>query len=148
MSLSGAGIYSEVYIKIPGSSFNPFLRPFRSLATTGNSFTLRFNTDGATTRSGYALEWSCPTAAVEKMNIPEVRVGPNPASDLLYIKFLQKADRECTIRLMDVSGHLIEKIKLLNQDDTTLDVSILIPGIYLLEIRSGTSVSTRKIAIE
>lgn len=116
--------------------------------TTGNSFTLVFSSDGATTRAGYALVWSCPTAAVEKMNVPAVMVGPNPASDLLYIKFLQNADRECTIRLLDISGQLIKKIKRLDQDDTTLDVSTLKPGIYLLEVRSGMSVSTRKIAIE
>lgn len=147
MSLSGAGIYSEVYIKIPGSSFNPFLRPFRSLATTGNSFTLRFNSDGATTRSGYALEWSCPTASINETTTPDFSIYPNPTDDHLYI--VSNGNRQVlwSAELYDVQGKLIRTAASVNGNRVKLTVFHCRQGIYILKVKTAYHIHSFKVLI-
>ena len=117
------------------------------ITTSGNVFTIRFNSDGATTRAGYSLVWSCPTAAVENKLLPDVVVGPNPARDKLYVKFIGAWQENCSIKLIDITGKLVLKENFAYQE-IILDLSNLSPGLYLLQVSSDKYHSTQKILIE
>ncbi len=117
------------------------------LLTSGNSFTVRFKSDGSNTRAGYSLVWSCPTAAIEEPMFSGLQVYPNPASDLLNIHFTGNIDMHRTIRLFDISGKLICSNKIIGSEEFIMNVAGLKPGLYLLLMIAGDDYSTQKIMI-
>ena len=65
----------------------------------------------------------------------ELKVYPNPASDVIYIEFLANINEDNDINIMDVTGHLIEKRHLsFKSGKFQLDVSDLSAGAYFIEI--------------
>lgn len=71
-------------------------------------------------------------------------VYPNPANDKLYIKLGLQVP-EVSIVLQNVLGEVLLQNELTVHDDPFVDVKGMKPGIYFLQVRSGNSVSTRKI---
>lgn len=76
---------------------------------------------------------------------PPQRVYPNPASDRLYI---ESETVDGVITLFDLSGQSVLNEPAGATGLTTLDVSALSPGIYLLQIRSDKQVTHQKIHIK
>ena len=72
----------------------------------------------------------------------QIRVYPNPVKDLLHIKADQKAT---SLTVYDLAGkpHIHQ-----TENTSEIDVSNLVPGIYLLEVYSGQQRVVRKIQIE
>ncbi len=116
--------------------------------TSGSAFTLRFHSDGATTRAGYSLVWSCPTAAVEQMPFPEIMVYPNPGRNSLNIEFSDISSKQWAVSLTDTQGKLVLDEMILVRELAVLDVSKVKPGIYLLKLISGNTIVSRKVVIQ
>ena len=117
------------------------------LATSGNSFTLRFNTDGATTRSGYALEWSCPTASINEASTPDFSIYPNPTDDHLYI--VSNGNRQVlwSAELYDVQGKLIRTAASVSGNRVKFTVSHCRQGIYILKVKTAYQIHSFKVLI-
>ncbi len=80
------------------------------------------------------------------LNIPKgenVYIYPNPASDMLYIL----ADSEIEIRLMDISGSLVQQTAFKKRRAHVLHIGELPDGLYFLHIHGRGIVSVRKIWI-
>lgn len=74
-------------------------------------------------------------------------VYPNPASNFTTVNAGAKyADEE--LYLYDINGRLICKSKLDSNGETSLDVSVLKPGIYCIQIISATTKIIDKIIVE
>ena len=70
----------------------------------------------------------------------EFIIGPNPATDQIFIT---KIDSELIDwKLRSVSGEL-----LLNGDSKQIDVSFLISGTYILEVRTSNGSGSKKVLI-
>ncbi|NNF35308.1 MAG: T9SS type A sorting domain-containing protein [Saprospiraceae bacterium] len=64
----------------------------------------------------------------------KIEVNPNPFSDRLIITHHSKG--ELNLELMDIEGRVVKALKL-NRHHTELDCSDMMPGIYLLTVRSS-----------
>ena len=84
-------------------------------------------------------------SSLDAATTPPQRIYPNPASDRLYIES-ETLDGE--ISLFDLSGQSVLSEPAGDTGLTTLDVSALSPGIYLLQIRSDKQVTHQKIHIK
>lgn len=118
------------------------------IITAGNVFTIRLHSDGASTRAGYSLVWSCPTAAVDELPVPGLETFPNPAKDQLNIHFTGGLRNSWTTSLFDITGKLVRSKKINGSDEFIMNVAGLNPGLYLLLVVSGDQLVTQKILLE
>ena len=78
----------------------------------------------------------------------KVLIFPNPASDLLILQTQTDLENDVGVRLFDINGKEVVKIKLLKGSNTnTIDVENLIGGSYILELREGSNRSQHKVLI-
>lgn len=85
---------------------------------------------------------------VASVNQPETAVNfdvyPNPANDLIHIRFSAKGIRN--IQLIDMSGKIVRNEHLMNEENLQMDLQHLRSGIYLLRaIHQNGQVSSRKV---
>jgi hypothetical protein len=80
-------------------------------------------------------------------NLP-VSVFPNPANNQLFIQ-ATLPEHNVLLRLSDDVGHLVKEITETNiaagAYSKSIDISDLVPGIYLLEISSGDERVIKKV---
>lgn len=64
--------------------------------------------------------------------LPEIRLGPNPAGNFLTISisFAQKLE----LRILNYTGQLAQRRQLGAQNNHTVDISALAPGLYILQL--------------
>lgn len=76
-----------------------------------------------------------------------VKISPVPAKDKILIQFSSPEKGNTSIRLLSLSGKPLKTFQLGLQKDgqLTIPVSDLLSGMYLLELRCGDKVSTKKI---
>jgi hypothetical protein len=73
-------------------------------------------------------------------------VVPNPASDLICLRFSTAATTDLVISLYDVVGRCLLE-DLLTTREPCMDISIFASGVYLLQISMGQQTYTRKVLI-
>jgi hypothetical protein len=71
-----------------------------------------------------------------------VRIYPNPATDLLYI---DGSEKELVVNIYNIAGSMLISKKVSNSD--VIDISSLTSGIYLLKINDGASSEIRKVSV-
>ncbi|HYG14427.1 MAG TPA: T9SS type A sorting domain-containing protein, partial [Bacteroidia bacterium] len=83
--------------------------------------------------------------SIFELNNKAVYVYPNPASSVVTIAVTEQSP----IKLTDLQGREIP-YQLISSDNetTTLDVSALSNGIYLLHIQSGNTTATHKLVVQ
>ena len=90
--------------------------------------------------------------AISKMNSlsGQVRIYPNPASDVLYVALEMEQQEEVRIELYSVANSLIyrEDIRSSEVKEAHIDVHDLTPGTYLLRITSDEVPHTFKVIVE
>jgi len=75
-------------------------------------------------------------------NIP-FQIYPNPADGMLMVKLGEQVSQaDCIV--MNVLGETLLKSKLLSNDNSSIDLTSITPGIYFLQVRSGDRTSTQK----
>ena len=88
---------------------------------------------------------------VEQEHIGDFSLFPNPAEDVLNIRFEQKAGIPTTIVITDISGKQVmeQKINSAKGDNLVLlDIENLSPGIYLVGLGQGSTMKTQKVVIQ
>jgi hypothetical protein len=85
-------------------------------------------------------------------NLPAERLSlhPNPARDKLYIDFGEDRSKSAKIEICNMMGKIVRNYETGEITDTTFiaDVSGLDPGIYLMILRNGSGIVTKKFIIE
>lgn len=97
-------------------------------------------------------EFSYGTVSTDEIKpYTDMNIYPNPASDKLNIDFYLPQQNNVTVRLVDLVGKtmLKQQVGQLNAGPRSikLNTSEFTPGIYLLEIKIGNDISTKKISI-
>ena len=64
-------------------------------------------------------------------------VYPNPSSDKVNIDFNKVPDGGMELLIYDLTGRLVQSVLIGNERHTTIDISNLNKGVYILNIRSG-----------
>jgi hypothetical protein len=80
----------------------------------------------------------------------EMTLYPNPAKSHFDVIFANKDLQDCALEIYDITGKLERKVDLGNQVDvrSTVDVTGLASGIYLVKSRLGDRHATHKLVIE
>jgi len=78
----------------------------------------------------------------EDIFLDNVRIFPNPASDMLTVSSEINIDK---IEIFDVSGRLIMGIE---QPDNQLSIAHISSGIYIVNVFTGSGVSSKKVVIQ
>ena len=117
------------------------------IATSGNSFTIRFQSDGASNQAGYTIVWSCPTAAIKHPDISKFAIYPNPASEQLKIIPKENFTGNCSARLYDLNGKLVKSVNTGISQLLSIPVNDCRQGIYLLQIVTHEYIYSQKIVI-
>jgi hypothetical protein len=94
-------------------------------------------------------EWGNPIEFYTRINqeneISEIKVYPNPASDYLHIDFEKSST---TIEQAILYNHLGQKVLEVKQENNTVDVSGLTPGMYFIEVITNEGRIGTKLVIE
>ncbi|MDB5228154.1 MAG: hypothetical protein JWN78_2347 [Bacteroidota bacterium] len=78
-----------------------------------------------------------------------MKIFPNPARDRLIIENLFEDNKECSVTLFSFKGESIKEIKLAAGEHTAhMEVGDLSPGFYLLVMKKGDRVFSKKIIIQ
>ncbi len=83
----------------------------------------------------------------EHRNTFQMQVFPNPATTLLQLELTAGGTVSGNVELLDTKGVAVMRNELKN-GNVTLSVGNLPKGIYLLRVRNGAVVQTRKVVIE
>jgi 3',5'-cyclic AMP phosphodiesterase CpdA len=76
----------------------------------------------------------------ELNNALNISVFPNPASDKLTIECIQNAD----IQILNLEGQILQRLTTIDQQ-TTLDLSELSSGIYIIKVKTNMGCAIRKL---
>lgn len=78
-----------------------------------------------------------------------IKVGPNPASDFIYISF-EDLEGIYTLNLSDITGRKIseQKVDILGNTQKSVSVQNLASGIYILNVTNGTANASYKISVQ
>ncbi|MCD6013305.1 MAG: hypothetical protein K0Q79_3167 [Flavipsychrobacter sp.] len=78
-------------------------------------------------------------------------ISPNPASDVLYIKFAAEGEENMVITLTDITGKIVGNTisakTAKGANDIQYPITGMPPGLYLLNIADGTHNITKKVVI-
>jgi hypothetical protein len=92
-----------------------------------------------------------PNVGLGSLNIDDIMsVYPNPTSDKLYLRLVNRMDKDVKVTVMDLLGKsiLTESLngKVLQAQE--LDLSKQPSGIYLLKVEAGDKVYMKKIQVD
>lgn len=83
--------------------------------------------------------------AVDKQNLSEIKVHPNPASERITVSNTAKINR---LTLVDLSGKQVFSMNAINNTELSFAVDSYLPGIYMLHISTNSGVVVKKIVIQ
>ncbi len=111
----------------------------------GKGLTFQFFSDGSVVEAGWAATISCfSTVGAEELEKNKVSVYPNPAITFVQIK---ATDNIRQIKVLDQNGKTIIDNTVGDVNDYQLDIRSLNPGIYMLQITSGTTTLVQKLSV-
>ncbi|MBI1288531.1 MAG: T9SS type A sorting domain-containing protein [Flavobacteriales bacterium] len=90
---------------------------------------------------------SIGTVGIEEGELANVEVYPNPASNYLTVKVPAEIDGTIDLQLLDVAGNLVES-RTIAAGITSLNVSSLSSGVYVLQMRSEKGIYNRRLVVE
>ncbi len=103
-----------------------------------------WNISCSSSKSSYSTSKSnvkTATTGIETfLNSENVKIFPNPANDIITISIPQQA----TIEITNIQGQIIKTLNITNQE-TTIDVSGLSGGVYIIKVMSDKRVVVRKL---
>jgi hypothetical protein len=119
-------------------------------APSGKMF-LAFSTNYSGTADGWTAYYETDLVRVPDMQAEDnISIYPNPASDLISIRFDGTSYSRGIVYLTDLSGKVLLSRKIDNKNDHQfeLDVNSINPGMYILIFENGSNICFyRKVVI-
>lgn len=100
---------------------------------------------GAILNDLWTYQLTLPTSSNELNNDTEVRVYPNPASDLLFVN--TGTDRNSAVTITNVSGQVVYQVAA-NSKNSAIDISHFESGVYTVFIQSDTNTLRKKLIVQ
>ncbi|MDQ3016752.1 MAG: fibronectin type III domain-containing protein [Bacteroidota bacterium] len=90
-------------------------------------------------------------SSVTQNENPELSISPNPVNDRLHVQVnLPKDSHVISVRMMDLSGKVMltqHSSDTLSLYQTEIEVSTLVPGMYLLQVQTTLGLMTEKVMV-
>ena len=88
------------------------------------------------------------TLSNKESNNADFSISPNPAKNLVKLRFNKNTNNSIAIRVLDIQGKLVFKSKnQLKNSITEIDVSHLKSGLYFLKVNDDTNQLTKKLIV-
>lgn len=139
------GVWWADQRQLPGEPFSLVLRP--SLTVNCNSIRIKAGEMGESAGEFFngVLARKIENGTFEKAYLDEtVEVSPNPFANYLEID-AGDLESKAEVKLVSITGQVLRTEKVELSGKTKLDFSGLASGIYLLEIRMGDNLVTKKV---
>jgi photosystem II stability/assembly factor-like uncharacterized protein len=80
-------------------------------------------------------------------------VGPNPTATITTLTYTLKSSDNVTIEILDTQGKLLltvvkEEIQNAGEQQRTIDLSNLLPGVYMVQVRTAKGSSVKRVVVE
>lgn len=122
------------------------------LTATSGSMMIVFNSNPWINSSGWVAEYTIENVNVEENDgFEALTIYPNPASDIIRISFKNTTDENFQVNLMNITGKTVYQQDITEANefvDTSIDVTNLPDGVYILNIQGNTKSTTKRIIIE
>ena len=116
---------------------------------SGSTVIKQGGTFGSSESSEFWME--APTGVGEVTGTPQFAVYPNPIDGSAKVSFYMNRSGNVTLNLYSTLGQLISARSLGNlpagRHETVLDAQTLNPGVYILQLNSGTDIYSRKVSV-
>lgn len=90
-----------------------------------------------------------PTLGLEDKSINHFTMYPNPAKEVVNLKFNQLSSHSIKVNIYNIQGKLVHHVsKTLNNQAVQLDISSLSTGMYFLKVNDGVNESTKKLMVK
>ena len=107
-----------------------------------------FNNCGGTTPAPFSFT-TWPVNAVNELNELGINVLPNPTSGVVNVQFSKPILENMDAMLFSINGILLENQQVqVGNNAVKFDLTELPSGVYLLQLKSGSGVLTKKIVLE
>jgi uncharacterized protein (TIGR02145 family) len=129
------------------------------LIKTGFYSALRYDLpwDDVIIESGYPVKWAGQSVRCvlgqgaigikENKEKQKIRISPNPASDFIYIKTNDFKNNMINVDIYDIMGKLVYSGNI-NTDNSKINISNFIDGIYMLKLTGNDFSTTEKIVVK
>jgi hypothetical protein len=107
------------------------------------TYRVRLFTDYCITESE-CVEYAAPVSVSDFSNNLAVIVFPNPSKDVVYI---ENALLGSVMKLISISGQIVLE-NIIDSDKTSIDVSSLKSGLYIIQIENTNVIETMKLIVE
>lgn len=90
------------------------------------------------------------SSTIDLENNIQLSVYPNPAQEVLFVKYESKAAGNVDVMMYDLSGRIVKEIanNQTNNFTQTIAIDNLQSGVYFLRVQSGTQVLNQRIVVE
>ena len=93
----------------------------------------------------WVYQLSSPSSTNEVANQSQLQLYPNPATDILNIKYNLASDN--TLRIFNTNGQMVHQ-EVLAANNSAIDVSSLSSGIYTITLETESAVSTQRLIVQ
>jgi len=149
LSIRSVDDFEKAGCKFNDDNYLKFLQ-----AEAGEEYLLMVNNYDSSQGFSITFEGDCTlesTVDCDRISISEpvqiVDVFPNPAKDLLNIKFVSDNEKDATIYIYDVAGKLVQKMDYevsLGLNKSTLVIHQLEPSSYILTLVQGEFITNKQ----
>ena len=121
------------------------------VTSQSGSFFLMFTTNSSVTGKGWEIYYPKSTAGIEPAgNLRGVRIYPNPAADRVTVSYYSALEEAAGWSVYTVNGSILGSGRwnsTAGDNVHTIDLTGISPGFYMLEVKTGTSLSRQKLII-
>ncbi len=118
---------------------NHYLQPMVPVADNTGFYALGFGTNITPATSLKVFE---VVVGIDEVEIPELNLYPNPATDQLLISI--NSDMTGSLQVMDMSGRILKEIDLHQEHVKSIDIDDLSAGAYLVVLQGDNGVKTER----
>lgn len=118
-------------------------------ATAGNVRVRSTNACGSSSYFNKAVTFNCRNAEISASM--ELNIFPVPANGILNINFESTTETNNSVRLINLIGKEVIVLRgksVIGNNESTIDLTGIAPGIYFLEVINGDQKSIEKIVVE
>lgn len=122
-----------------------------TIISSGDELFLRFDTDNAIQKEGWIATYTNQSVAIEdKYENINISIYPQPAENIINIKFESSIPDKSQLSIFDIAGKLMYSNKYEitpGSNNIQINVADWVSGIYVLKLQGGNFYSTNKISV-
>ncbi len=118
---------------------------------TNGSVFITFSSNSTINAAGWEISYEIDNVSINEEEIfTQLAVYPNPAKDVLNVNFKIEKNQSIEMRLVNITGEAVYTRILSNvtgEINSSIDVSVLAKGIYILNLTSSEGTVNKKVVI-